>query len=255
MSEKEVGSAEEIEWLIEDRERRIADISEQLATESDEELRKGLNGMLAMLRQEVGELRDELSAKIQTDDAEDIVADFDMKISDIDNALRYESDPIVRNNLEVSKRFLQMERNHALIEKTQATVKEDPAEARIRALENSLENSVNYSERLKAKLDEALKDVAHYKALAENPDRMVKCDSTRVLIEAGALSNLRNQAKVKTLECETLKRENRALRDQIAMLRKNISELTVHCKEGDTQILILQKRLADLRESVGKSRE
>ena len=250
MTEEGSGSVQEIQWLIEDRKRRMEDVREQLETVSDEDKRKGLKGMIAMLEAEISDLEDELNEKTQTDGDDDFIADIDAKLADIDTALKNESDPIVRNNLEVSKRFLQMERNHALIEKTQSTRKEDPLEARIRDLENSLQNSVRYAEDLRAKLDRALKDAEHYRMIAENPDRNVKCDATRVTVEAGTLSDLRNQAKIKSLECESLKRENRALKDQIAMLHKNIGELTVHCKEGDSQILILQKRLADLRQKL-----
>jgi chromosome segregation ATPase len=250
MTKGESGSAQEIQWLIEDRKRRMEDIREQLGTVSDEEKRKGFNGMIAMLEAEISDLEDELNEMSQTEGEDDFIADLDSKLADIDIALKNESDPIVRNNLEVSKRFLQMERNHALIEKTQSTKKEDPLEERVRSLENSLQTSKKYAEELRVKLDKALKDAKHYRMVAENPDRNVKCDATRVSVEAGTLSDLRNQAKIKTLECENLKRENRALKDQIAMLHKNIGELTVHCKEGDTQILILQKRLTELRQKL-----
>lgn len=249
MTKGETGSVPEIQWLIEDRKRRMEDIREQLETVSNEEKRRGFSGMISMLEAEISDLEDELK-EMQNVGNDDFIADLDAKLADIDTALKNESDPIVRNNLEVSRRFLQMERNHALIEKTQSTKTEDPSEVKIRSLENSLANSQRYAEDLRVKLDRALKDVEHYRMLAENPDRNVKCDTARVTVQAGVLSDLRNQFKIKSLECETLKRENRALKDQIAMLHKNICELTVHCKEGDTQILVLQKRLADLRQEL-----
>ncbi len=240
-------SVSEIQWLIEDRKRRLEDAVQQLNAVSDEEVRTGLRGIISMLKAEISELETELDGSASAEDVPDPIADIDSKLHDIDLALKNESDPIARNNLEVSKRFLQMERNHALIEKTGRVKKEDPLEARIRSLENSLQNSVKYSEDLRRKLDNAIKEADHYRILAENPDRGIKCDTARVTVEARTLGDLRNRLSEKSLAYESLKRENRELKDQIAMLCRNISELTVHCKEGDSQILVLQKRLADLR--------
>ncbi len=250
MPGKGVGSASEIKWLIEDRKRRLEDATQQLKMVSDEEVKRGLNGIISMLKVEISDFEIELDESTSIENDPDPIADIDSKLSDIDIALKNETDPIVRNNLEVSKRFLQMERNHALIEKTSSSRKEDPLEVKIRSLENSLQNSVKYAEDLRCKLDNAIKEANHYRLLAENLDRGIKCDTTRVTVEARTLCDLRNQLKERSLAYESLKRENRELKDQIAMLRRNISELTLHCKEGDSQILVLQKRLADLRKQV-----
>ncbi len=241
---------QEIQSHIEDRARRLDDIREELETISDSEKREVFRRLIDLMEAEISDLEEELKILTQIETADGFLSDLDSKLADIDSALMDETDPIIRNNLEVSKRFLQMERNHALIEKTQTTKIEDPLETKIRSLEKRLQNSAIYAEDLRVKLDYALKDVEHYRLLAENPDRNSKCDTTRVIIEAGALRDLRNQVKIKTLETETLKKENRALKDQIALLHKNITELTVHCREGDTQILVLQKRLADLRQKL-----
>ena len=75
-----------------------------------------------MLNDEIAELErrlDEMEDKGPDYDAE--IADIDSKLADIASQMQLETDPVVRNNLEVSKRFLQMERNHLLVEKTQGT--------------------------------------------------------------------------------------------------------------------------------------
>ena len=49
------GSAEELMWLLEERRRRAGDIEEQLSSEKNPEVARGLKGMLAMLKDEIAE--------------------------------------------------------------------------------------------------------------------------------------------------------------------------------------------------------
>lgn len=251
MSEEDGNSTRELEWLIEDRKRRIEDIETQLAEKTDAEVAKGLKGVLAMLRDEIAGYERELDENGPfEEDPKEYIQNIDERLNDIGKALENETDPVVRNNLEVSKRFLQMERNHALIEMTQKTERNTDDE-RIAELERSLASSRSYADDLRVKLERAEKEREHYRVLAENPDRRADCDTTRVYIEAGTLKDLRNRAKVLELENGNLRRENKALKEQIGLMHKDIGELTKHCKEGDSQILVLQKRLATLREKLG----
>ena len=249
--EKGEGSAEELMWLLEERRRRAGDIGEQLSAESDPELAKGLKGMLAMLNDEIAELErrlDEMEDEGPDYDAE--IADIDSKLADIASQMQLETDPVVRNNLEVSKRFLQMERNHLLVEKTQGTPRRDPLEERIEDLSRKLEAGRAYAAELENRLAKAEKEISYYKRLAENPDRNVSCDTTRVTVTAEALSELRNDAKLKAIENGNLKMENRELKNQIDMLRRNIRELTEHCRDADSQIMKQQAALALLRKQM-----
>ena len=43
------GSASELQWLIEDRRRRLEDVEEQLASAADPDIIAGLKGMISML--------------------------------------------------------------------------------------------------------------------------------------------------------------------------------------------------------------
>ena len=245
------GSAEELMWLLEERRRRAGDIEEQLSSEKNPEVARGLKGMLAMLKDEIAEYEHRL------DEMDDAGTDYDAEIADIDSKLRdiasqmeLETDPVIRNNLEVSKRFLQMERNHLLIEKTQGAPKKDPMEERLEELTKRIEANTKYIADLERRLEKAEKDASYYKRLAENPDREVSCDTTRVTVTAEALSELRNDAKMKAIENGNLKMENRELKNQIDMLRRNVRELTEHCREADSQIIKQQATLALLRKQL-----
>ena len=241
------GSAEELMWLLEERRRRAGDIEEQLSAEKDPEMAKGLKGMLAMLRDEIAEYERRLdSLEDEGPDYDAEIADIDSKLRDISSQMELETDPVVRNNLEVSKRFLQMERNHLLIEKTSRPA-EDPQEERIDELTRRCEADRQYISDLERRLEKAEKDASYYRRLAETPDRDVSCDTSRVTVTAEALSELRNEAKLRSIENGNLKMENRELKNQIEMLRKNVRELTEHCKEADSQINKQQATLALLR--------
>ncbi|MCQ2078839.1 MAG: hypothetical protein MJZ38_02115 [archaeon] len=243
------GSAQEIQWLIEERKRRIEDLEEQMSASTDEDFIRGLKGMMSMLRSEIAELEHELDEKEgEAEDPEDIIRDLDAKIRDIDSQMQLETDPVVRNNLEVSKRFLQMERNAQLIKMTQTVERKDPLEERVEELERLCDSRQRYIQDLEERLRKAEKDVSYYKAIADNPDRLVNCDATRVSVTAGKLAEMRNEAKMLAINNGNLKSENRELKSQILLL--NVMELTKHCRESDSQVLILQKRVVDLRKQL-----
>ena len=69
-------------------------------------------------------------------------------------------------------------------------------------------------------------------------------------VTAEALSELRNEAKLSAIENGNLKMENRELKNQIDMLRRNIRELTEHCRDADSQIMKQQAALALLRKQL-----
>lgn len=245
------GSVQEIQWLIEERRRRAEDIEEQISASSDNDMITGLKGMLSMLRSEIAELERELDEKSsEEEDPEEVLADLDAKIRDIDSQMKLETDPVVRNNLEVSKRFLQMERNAHLIKMTQKVERKDPMEEKVEELQRLCDSRQTYIRELEERLKKAEKDVSYYKAIADNPDRLVNCDATRVSVTAGKLAELRNEAKVLAINNGNLKTENRELRNQIQLMHQNIVELTKHCRDSDSQVLILQKKVVDLRKQL-----
>lgn len=237
------GSADEIKWLIEDRRRRMEDVQEQLAAVPDDDVAAGLKGILRLLEEEIADLESELC---QRDENDDEIADLDTKIRDIDLMLESETDPIVRNNLEVSKRYLQMERNGALIRQTQSQKRKDPQEERIAELKKLNDDRLRLIQDLQGRLARAEKDLSYYKALAEHPERNVSCGTSRVTVTADSLSALRNESKVLSVENYKLKEQVRDLKNELEMQRKNIRELTLHCKDADSQILILQARVQEL---------
>ncbi|MCQ2084568.1 MAG: hypothetical protein MJZ21_00290 [archaeon] len=246
------GSKAEIEWLIEERRRRIEDLEEQISGTTDEELLKGMKGMLSILRNEIADLEEELDESEDEEDIDAAIDDIDAKIKDINSQMDLETDPIIRNNLEVSKRYLQMERNGLLIKMTQTVKRKDPQEEKIEELTALCDTRLRMIDELREKLAKTEKDLSFYKAMADNPDRRMSCGTSRVTVTAEELAKLRNEAKVAGVNNYNLKTENRELKNQIAMLRKNIQELTVHCKESDSQILILQSRVQELRKELEK---
>lgn len=255
MSDGSNGSVSEIKWLIEERKRRIEDIGEQMVSETDEILLRGLKGVCSMLRSELAELERELDEKEESSDPnEDALKDVDCKIADIDSQLGLETDAVVRNNLEVSKRFLQMERNALLIKMTQKEKRKDSAEEKLKELEKLSESRLRMIDDLRERLDTAEKERSYYKAVAENPDRKVSCDTTRVTVTAGALRDLRNEAKVLAITNGNLKTENRELKNGIEALRNDVRRLTLLCKESDSQILLLQSKVFELRKQLEEKR-
>ena len=241
------GSAAELEWLIEDRRRRIEDVEERLSTEKDEGLKRGLEAMLRTLREEVDTFTQELDSRQDDDDFDSEIEDIDSKIRDINLCLESETDPVVRNNLEVSKRYLQMERNGLLIKMTQKEKRKDPMEERLEELEGLAASRLRMIEDLRTKLEKAEKDLSYYKSVAEHPERNVSSDRTRVTLTAEALSALRNESKVLSVENYNLKTQVKELRKEIDRRSADIKELTRHCRESDSEILRLQARVQELR--------
>lgn len=248
--EKGEGSAAELKWLIEERRRRLEDVEEQMAATTDKDILEGLKGMQRMLSLEIADLEEELADNDGGDDFDEIIDDLDRKIRDINTLLENETDPIIRNNLEVSKRYLQMERNGTLIKITQTRKVKDPVQEKIEELEQLCGSRLRIINDLQEKLRKAEKDLSYYKAIAENPDRKVSCDTARVSVTAEALSELRNEAKVLSVNNYNLKTENRELKKQIDLLRQNVVELTKHCKEADSQVNTLQSRIHQLRKEM-----
>lgn len=241
------GSAAELQWLIEDRRRRIEDVEERLSSEEDEGLRHALEAMLRTLREEVDRFTEELESR---DDAEDFgseMEDIDSKIRDINSCLETETDPVVRNNLEVSKRFLQMERNGLLIRMTQKEKRKDPVQEKLEELEELAESRLRMIDDLRSRLEKAEKDLSYYKSVAEHPERNVSSDRTRVTLTAEALSELRNESKVLSVENYNLKTQVKELKREIDRRSADIKELTRHCRESDSEILRLQARVQELR--------
>ena len=247
------GSASELQWLIEDRRRRLEDVEEQLSTATDPDIITGLQGMITMLREENADLEDELAENDGAEDIDSQIDDIDAKIRDINSQMELETDPVVRNNLEVSKRYLQMERNGLLIRQAQTTKRKTPEEERIEELEELSETRLRFIRELEERLKKAEKDLSCYKALADNPDRGVSCDLTKVTVTAESLSALRNESKKLALENYQLKEEIRRLKADLDMKGRNIKELTLHCKEADSEILRLQARVQELRKKMEDS--
>ena len=239
------GSASELQWLIEDRRRRLEDVEEQLSSATDPDIVTGLKGMAAMLRTEI----EDLEAELQEDGGDDLdsqIDDIDAKIRDINSQMELESDPVVKNNLEVSKRYLQMERNGLLIRHAQTTKRKTPEEEKIEELENLCETRLRFIQELETRLKTAEKDLSYYKALADNPERGLSCDMSRVTITAESLSAMRNESKKLALENYQLKEEIRKLKAELDMKSQNIKELTRHCREADSEILRLEARVQEL---------
>ena len=247
------GSVSELQWLIEDRKRRLEDVKEQLSSAADPDIITGLKGMITMLQEEIADLEDELAENDGTGDIDTQIDDIDAKIRDINSQMELESDPVVKNNLEVSKRYLQMERNGLLIRQAQTTKRKTPEEEKIEELQNLCDSRLRFIQDLEARLKKAEKDLSYYKAMVDNPDRGLSCDLTRVTLTAESLSAMRNESKKLSLENYQLKEEIRKLRNDLDMKGKNIKELTLHCKEADSEILRLQARVQELRKKIEDS--
>ncbi len=241
------GSAKELEWMIEDRRRMLADAEEKYRFSGDAEIRNALLQHMRTLKAEISRLEEQLEEAKESEDPGSEIEEIDSQLRDIATALERETDPVVRNNLEVSKRFLQMERNGLLIRMTQKEKTRDPFEEKMEELEQLSESRLRMINDLRTRLEKAEKDLSYYKSLADHPERNVSSDRTRVTITAEALSEIRNEAKVLSVENANLKMENRALKREMDLQSANVRELTRHCKEADSEIIRLQARVQELR--------
>jgi len=180
------------------------------------------------------------------------IEDRNSRIDEIDRVLENEPDKTARNNLEVSKRFLQMEINSLEIRISDATrkadvVKHEDKDKEIEELRRSNDARARMIADLQSRLSSAERDLSVAKALAADPEK-VQCDETRVTVTSGRLNELSNKAAALGAENYDLKCQITKLKQSADMSKKDIHDLTIHCKNGDSQILELQGRIAALVE-------
>lgn len=179
------------------------------------------------------------------------------EIEELEERLRTTSDPVEANNLSVSRRFLQMERNQLLIRLTGG--RDADGEDEIAELRRANDAKSRIIEDQNAKIESLRKELAAARAAVGNPEDSASCDETRVTVTAGRLNSIRNETRRLGAENYELRTEVSDLKKQADILHRNIGELTGHCRESDGHIRELEERCralsGQLEASVRKLRE
>ncbi len=255
-------TAAEIEERIEACRKRIMSAEAAIAERPDSSRAQTLAISVRPLRAELANLERLLDeARAREDPRErEIRKELDKnqaEIEELEERLRTASDPVEVNNLSVSRRFLQMERNQLLIRLAGGRGAEEEDEtAELRRANDAKSRII---EDQNAKIESLRKELSVAKAALGNPEDSASCDETRVTVTAGRLNSIRNEARRLGAENYDLRTEISDLKKQADLLHRNIGELTAHCRESDGHIRELEERCralsGQLEASVRKLRE
>ena len=161
--------------------------------------------------------------------------------------------------LDVSKRFLQMERNQLLIRLTNGGQAEETEDEEVAGLRRANEAKTRIIEDQNAKIEALRKELASAKAALGNPEDGVSCDESRVTVTAGRLNSIQNEARRLGAENYDLRSEISELKKPADMMHRNIGELTCHCRESEDHVRELEERCralsGQLETSVRRLRE
>lgn len=241
-------TAAEIEERIESCRKRIMSAEAAIAERPDSSRAQTLSISIRPLRAELADL-EHLLDEVRRREGEGDPREQEIKreleknraeIEDIEEKLRTTSDPVEINNLSVSRRFLQMERNQLLIRLTGGRNSDEGDEtAELRRANDAKSRII---EDQNAKIESLRKELAAAKAAVGNPEDSASCDETRVTVTAGRLNSIRNEARRLGAENYELRTEVEKLKKQADVLHRNIGELTGHCRESDGHIRELEER-------------
>ncbi|AGI48028.1 hypothetical protein TALC_01036 [Thermoplasmatales archaeon BRNA1] len=217
---------------------------------------KNARGDLANMR---AMLEDMLAAEAEEDpDTSSVrkdIADRKVRLKELDRDYEDETDPVKRNNIEVSRRFLQMEINSLLIRLSEAErgIEAGSPESEIEDLKRDIDGRIRMIEHLREELDAVRKELAIANARLGKPEDKVMCDTTRVTVEAGRLKEMDNSIRTLGAENYELRRQLDELKKERDVMKRNIRELTVHCDNSDRQIIELQSRIRTLNAAAEKA--
>ena len=256
----------ELEERIESCRNRIRSAEAAIAERPDSSRAQTLNISIRPIRAELAELEHRLeeARKKEPEDPreEKIRKELEKnqaELDDIEEKLHGETDPIKVNNLTVSKRFLQMERNQLLIRLTNGGQAEETEDEEVAGLRKANEAKTRIIEDQNAKIEALRKELASAKAALGTPEDGVSCDETRVTVTAGRLNSIQNEARRLGAENYDLRSEISELKKQADMMHRNIGELTCHCRESEDHVRELEERCralsGQLETSVRRLRE
>ncbi len=244
--------------------KRIESTEKAIAERPDSSRAQTLSISIRPIRAELAELERRLDEVLKKGEEEDpgtgkteaALARNRSELDDIERELETETDPVRINNLTVSKRFLQMERNQLLIRLAgNGGPEEDDAELAELRKANDAKSRIIADQN--EKIESLKKELAVSKA--GNPEDSVSCDETRVTVTAGRLTAIKNEARRLGAENYDLKSQISELKKQADSMHRSISDLTLHCREDEKRIRELEERCTalsgQLESSVRKLRE
>ncbi|MCQ2070079.1 MAG: hypothetical protein MJZ68_03000 [archaeon] len=237
-----------LEREIEEYRLRIEGIEKTLESGPGKDQDVLLRRTLERMRDEMAELERRLD---EGRSDEEMLEEYDRQMAEIRADMADETDPVVRNNLEVALRFLQMERNHLLVEMTVSDRKVPTPEERIAELERETESRSRIIGDLTSRIKSLEKELDETKAIR---DPSSDYDGAKVSVTSARLSELNAKNKNLGYENTQLKIQISDLKKEMDTMRSNIRSLTEHCKESDRQVLVLQDRLRKSDEALEKAR-
>lgn len=261
MSDAEGPSAAEIEQAIQACQEKIAKIQGIMHERADSNravtlepaLRSARSDLVVLERQlDLAKEREQKTATSAAQLRVDI-AEHERRIADLEGQMKSAKDGVDINNLEVSRRFLQMERNQLLCEltKLEAAKAATPAggaddedgddEAEVAELRRSNDAKTRIIEDLNQKLEKLRKELAVAKAMIDGYEGDADPDSTRVTVKAERLQELKNENR-------RLQAENEDLKAHDAMTSHSTVGLTAHCKDMDEHARELENQLLETTE-------
>ena len=230
----------EIERQIEDTEPKIKSAESAIAERPDSNRSRSLQITLRNLRGELSNLKAMLERaedEAPSDSPEDskTKAELDRnkdELDDIEAKLSLAADPVEINNLTVSKRFLQMERNQLLIRLTHETA---PAvtDEDIETVRKEVEAKIRIIQAQNAQIEDLKKQLSAAKAQVWDPLRESSSDSTRITVTAGRLRAINGEARRLGAENYELKKQMGELKNKKDGLHRAIGDLTVHVKDAE----------------------
>jgi len=257
MSDAEGPSAAEIEQAIKACKEKIAKIQNIIneragsnqAITLEPALRSTRGDLATMERQlDLAKQQEQKSAanvaQLQVD-----IKEHERRIADLEQQMKSAHDGVDINNLEVSRRFLQMERNQLLCELTELESAKNvenandgtDAEDSDTELRRSNDAKTRIIEDLNQKLEKTQKELAVAKAMIDGYEGDADPDTTRVTVKAERIQGLKNENR-------RLQAENEGLRAHDAMTSHSTVGLTAHCKDMEEHARNLESQLLETTE-------
>ena len=228
----------ELEERIESCRNRIRSAEAAIAERPDSSRAQTLNISIRPIRAELAELEHRLeeARKKEPEDPreEKIRKELEKNQAELDDI--EETDPIKVNNLTVSKRFLQMERNQLLIRLTNGGQAEETEDEEVAGLRKANEAKTRIIEDQNAKIEALRKELASAKAALGNPEDGVSCDETRVTVTAGL-----------TCHCRESEDHVRELEERCRALSGQLETSVRRLREAENEIKGLREYIAGSR--------
>lgn len=234
---------------IESAERAVAERPDSNRARSLQITLRNLRAELHNLEESLDAARAEGADEEEEDEGDAWIRDAldknQKEIDDIDLKLRDAKDQVEVNNLTVSKRFLQMERNQLLIRLTHETAPAASDED-IETVRREVESKMRIIEAQNKQIEELKKELSAAKAQVWDPLRETESDETRITVTAGRLRSINGEARRLGAENYELKKQIGELKTEKDSLHRTIGDLTVHIRDVEAHARETEARAGKL---------